>query len=312
MSSLTNSDDYQRGWKDGHSAALAGDDKDYSRMGMSWKFTIHGSKALDTYTQGYNEGYEAGIKEKNVVHKVQITNINNDSMAQQHGQDFIRELQALKNLNDYLAMLCDRLMTVNSQYKGYINVMEDTGVPIQQCKTYRDDYYVQDEQNFKQLYEKIINFDIPQIRKYIDHIAGQYQAATGQSIGSISLRNPTPSIPATPPRTAVSQSGSWQDIVVQADATANLMDFLVDQRDELKKANQEYKGYCNDMLTNGVPKQFYDHYVSNFATHNFSKINATADNLQDKDYPYLNKVFQKFISDLSAVGASHNRKPKSM
>lgn len=312
MSSLTNSNDYQRGWNDGHRAALMGKDKDYSRMGVSIKFVIHGSKALDTYTKGYNDGYESGIKEKNVIHKVQIINNDTTMSNQQTGQNFLREIEGLKNLNDFLAILCDRIMQVKSQYQGYMQVMRDTGIPVQQCDVFENTYFAVDSQNFKLLFERIVNFDLPQIKKYIEQIAGQFQQATGQSIGNINLRKPNMSTSIIQPRQAVTRTGGTQDLEKQADAGCDLMDFLVAQRDELSRSNDEYKRYCTEMLDTGVPKQMFNHYVTNYATPNMQHINKTALNMQDKNYPYLKSVFQTIVKTISSLGGNYSRNPQNM
>lgn len=60
MGSIFNSNDYQRGKKDGYDDAMAGKDMSFLKMGTSLKFAIHGSNALDTYTSGYKAGYALG------------------------------------------------------------------------------------------------------------------------------------------------------------------------------------------------------------------------------------------------------------
>ena len=54
---IFNSNDYQRGNEDGRKDAEAGRDKDYRRAGMTPKFAIYGEKVLDTYVDGYDDGY---------------------------------------------------------------------------------------------------------------------------------------------------------------------------------------------------------------------------------------------------------------
>ena len=60
-----NSNDYQRGHKDGSRDAKNGKDKNYNSSGRSMKFAIYGQKALDTYCKGYDEGYRKGCNRKN-------------------------------------------------------------------------------------------------------------------------------------------------------------------------------------------------------------------------------------------------------
>ena len=60
--SIFNSNDYNRGHRDGTKDAMNNKDKNYVRSGMSMKFAIHGKKALETYCSGYDEGYRQGCK----------------------------------------------------------------------------------------------------------------------------------------------------------------------------------------------------------------------------------------------------------
>ena len=69
---IFNGDDYKRGWNEGRKAALEGKDRNFMGMGRSWKFAIHGRVALDSYTDGYKAGYEAGLNEKNTIRKVEV------------------------------------------------------------------------------------------------------------------------------------------------------------------------------------------------------------------------------------------------
>lgn len=64
--SILNSNDYDRGFTDGYQAALEGREKNYVASGMSLKFALHGSSAIDTYVEGYDEGYRIGMREANL------------------------------------------------------------------------------------------------------------------------------------------------------------------------------------------------------------------------------------------------------
>ena len=60
---MPNSDDYNRGYRDGYADAAAGRDRDFSRSGASLKFALFGSGAIDSYNEGYKEGYRIGMRE---------------------------------------------------------------------------------------------------------------------------------------------------------------------------------------------------------------------------------------------------------
>lgn len=62
--SIFNSDDSQRGARDGEMHAEAGRDKDYSGAGLSPKFAIYGNKAMESYIEAYNLAYNTVIARK--------------------------------------------------------------------------------------------------------------------------------------------------------------------------------------------------------------------------------------------------------
>ena len=312
MSGITNGDDFQRGWNEGHKAALDGKDRDYSRMGMSWKFVFHGNSALDSYTEGYKKGYEAGINEKNVVRKVELINNNGMDYNNANAQSFQRELVALENLNNFLVQCCDRIKQVNGEFRGYITIMAETGVTEEECREFRDNYYREDEANFKAIYERISNYDLPQIRTYVELICRQFQAATGSS-PNVNLRTPDFNVASSTPRGAnTGRNTGQQDLEVQLDAICDMMDFFVNQRDELTQTIRDYERYCNDMVNSGVPTQIVEQYIPNFAQPNVNLINKTSAHIQGEDYPQMKKLYVETASSLSVLGKSPNRTPKSM
>ena len=312
MNSITNSNDYKRGWEDGHKSALAGEDKNFIWSGLSWKFVFHGSIALDSYSEGYNMGYEAGINEKNVKRKVELINKNEmDNSA--NVQNLVRELESLRNLNDFLVVqCCDRVRMVNGLFRGYIAMMADTGVPVQECKEFADKYYVADEAKFKALFDRIINYDLPQVNKYIEQIRRQFIAATGSDFGQINLKMPSTNISTTMPKGAIDRKGGPQDYEKQLDAVCDLMDFLVSQRDELQYTIRDYERYCQEMINSGVPKQIVEHYIPNFTQPNVSLINNTFAHIQESDYPQLRTLYTEIATSLGELGKSPSRTPKNM
>ena len=62
---IFNSNDYRRGHKNGSRDAKKGKDMTFNGAGKSAKFWIHGKKALDTYCDGYKEGYRTASNRKN-------------------------------------------------------------------------------------------------------------------------------------------------------------------------------------------------------------------------------------------------------
>ena len=311
MSGITNGNDYMRGWKEGHQAALDGKDKDYNRMGLSWKFVFHGDFAVSEYTKGYNNGYEAGLNEKEVVRKVELINNNNEmDYNSANLQNFVREMQALQNLNGRLVLICNRIRQVNGLFKGYLSVMKDTGVPIQECEEFAEKCYAVDERNFKSIFDRITQYDIPWIRKYMEQIQRQLAAATGMAI-PIELKSPNTNVSAIIPSNAQISAGGPQDYETQIRAICNMMNFMVDQRDEMKETLYKYQQDCDEMIRSGVPKQIVDHYKP-MAEFNWKLIENTYNHIQAEDYPQMKKVYGEIVDSLSELGKSANMVPKSM
>ena len=59
---IFNSDDYNRGFADGRKDAEEGKDRDCVKAGFSLKYAINGSDSLDSYIEGYNDGYKETIR----------------------------------------------------------------------------------------------------------------------------------------------------------------------------------------------------------------------------------------------------------
>ncbi len=59
-----NSNDYKRGYENGYSDAMAGKEKSYISSGFSLKFALHGNAAIESYNNGYDEGYRIGMRER--------------------------------------------------------------------------------------------------------------------------------------------------------------------------------------------------------------------------------------------------------
>ena len=225
-------------------------------------------------------------------------------------QSLLRELEALKALNDFLVTnICDRLSQVAGLFCGYITIMAATGVPVQECEEFISKYYLVDENNFKNLIGNIKDGDLPMIRKYIDQIVKQL-GSIGYNIGSINLRTPSQSSSSVP--NIQTQTGRVQDYVRQLNALCNFMDFLVGERNELLHTIKDYQDCCNKMLEWGVPRQVMEHYVQNFARTNVGLMNKTTAHIQTDDYVQLSGLFREIHASLTALGISYSRTPKSM
>ena len=92
-------------------------------------------------------------------------------------QSLQRELNALKGLNDFVVeRIYNRIVKVEKRFYNFVNEMEQTGIPLEICKDFRERYYVVDSNNFKTLKERITNYDLPQIKDQINRIVRQLNA----------------------------------------------------------------------------------------------------------------------------------------
>lgn len=311
---ILNGNDHQRGWTDGRNDALASRDKDYRRMGSSIKFALHGNITLETYIQGYDEGYSVGLREKNTVFKTELLLENDKNMAtsRQTAQDFERELRAIEQLNNLLVnQVCDRLIMVNARMQGFIHRMVDTGIAFQACENYKNQYYQVDAMLFQNLYNHIVQADLPQIQRYYEMIASEFEQATGSRV-SLSLRRPSSNVSPSAPRDAVTRSGGISDLEIQAEATCSFMNYLVDERDEMIQTLKDYQDRLNDMIAEGVPQQIVNHYVANYVPENVNNIKQSVAHLKSEDYPYLERILRQTVSDIKALGGNFNAALKSM
>jgi len=58
---ILNTNAYRTGFDAGIAAAESGKEKDYRSVAKSWKTWVWGSPAMDTFIQGYDEGYAKGL-----------------------------------------------------------------------------------------------------------------------------------------------------------------------------------------------------------------------------------------------------------
>lgn len=326
------SNDYRRGWEDGHQDGIHGRDKNFLRMGLSLRFWIFGGdNILQTYVEGYNEGYAHGIAERHIVHRVEPmasvfardkgidphqggtsnskdqSTVNDIDMTQT-SQDFIRELQALKDLHEFLVRFTDQeIMDKLNEYHGAIQAMIDSGVPRQQCETYINNHFQADKARYQDLLQHIVSSDLPRIQYYISEVSSHMQAATQMSLGDIRLSQPNTSPRATRPRQIISRQGDVADLIVQADAICDFGDFLRGVVTTLHNNIQTYERYCASLLDNGVPQQMYNDYVSQFASPDVQQIRRIIGGIESEDIPYLQRVLNQITQSITGLGGSYAR-----
>lgn len=230
----------------------------------------------------------------------------------QGGQNIAQEIQAVEALYNFLVDdICNQIGEVNAQFRGYINVMAETGIQEEECRQFAEKLYVVDESYFKEMYNRIVNCDLPRIKLYLEQLLKQFQAATNNNYGCLSLHVPSQaSIHA--PSEATERAGGYQDYDLQLNAICDFMDFLVQERDVLMQTIEIYQKYCNDMLAKRVPKQIVDDYVPNYARPNVANINKIIAHIQDEDYKQLSGVYAEIVSSLNDLSQSPSRTPRTL
>ena len=178
MADILNSNDYKRGFDDGKADAMAEKDKNYNRSGMSLKFAIHGSPAIDTYNKGYNAGYETAIKSKltSEVSQTQpirteiINNSNNHKINSKMADSKEFQLELAEDLKSYLHGFQERLGIIADKYK---NKYENLGnVMITEFHEEFSENYENTIKIISDLVEHINDNDIPHVEKYINWLEG--------------------------------------------------------------------------------------------------------------------------------------------
>ncbi len=196
--SIFTGNDYKRGFERGHKDALDGKDKwDFKSSlasGLSWKFAIHGTIALDTFNKGYNEGYKQGLIEKNTIKKVEVveseekiirknrnenkiySNLNQNSMTQNYEQ----QLQALNELLSFLNQFKEDLKTRMSVYNDRVYNLRQSGLTVQIADNYDANYCIPNQQVIAKLIQDIEQRDIPFVNENIAIVQQAMEVARRQ------------------------------------------------------------------------------------------------------------------------------------
>ena len=161
--SIFNSNDYKRGYDDGYSVGFSGKDKDFTRSGMSMKFVIHGGKAIDTYNQGYHDGYKKGIEDnhskanpqavkvvadetrKRQTTTTENTRVNYSTINTNFGtmaqiQQYQVQLQKLEEMVSFLRAFEEQMEQNLNGYRARVQLMYETGMPEEVMRRFESDH----------------------------------------------------------------------------------------------------------------------------------------------------------------------------
>lgn len=318
---ILNGDDYQRGFDEGKKAAIEGKDRNYVGMGMSLKFVFHGSEALDSYTAGYNRGYDVGMIQKSVISDADRSPLNIDNQINNNqidknmcsnstsGQQYLKEMEALVALYRFLVNCCDEIIEVKATYRQYVLNMASTGVTRETCQMYADQYFVEDAKYLESIYKNIIDRDLPRVRQYMQMIANSYSQSQGSSLSIPTL--PTPDTSKVGASVSSIRNINTQSLECQADALCDLLDFLIAEYISIQDTLKSYLLKCQNLEECGVPTEMCKDYAS-YAQINYNGMKTAANRLKDVDYPYVYPIFTTTTSNIAAVGNNYSRTPKGV
>lgn len=228
-------------------------------------------------------------------------------------QDIVREIEALKHLNDYLVdRVYGSIEEIESSIRKHIGVLRESGVPVQVCDYYTHfRYELKDCQNFRMIYKLIREQHLPDIRSYAEALSRQYMAAAGEWM-EVGMKVPEVSKGGTEVRGEGVYVGGAQDFSVQCHALCDLMDNLVYWMTMMKDVQAEYVSCCNNLVEMGVPKQIWSHYDAVDAKPLVALMNCPLLTDFADDYRYLKGVYDEISESLRELGVMYYRSPKGL
>ena len=176
---VLNSNDYRRGFADGQKDAEANKDPNYIRMGLSLKYVIHGSPALESYARGYNDGYREAMR-KSIVQKVEVVNTPKDKESPNTGsikdnrvinhqtssrsmnsiQSFELQIEALRKMEQLLRGTIEDLLSRMNLYNNQVHALLEEGLPTEFLEQYNEKYLEVNNQRLRSLTEEMEEADI--------------------------------------------------------------------------------------------------------------------------------------------------------
>jgi len=177
--SILNSNDYKRGHDDGYKDGFNNIDKRYFKSGLSIKFAIHGSKAIDTYNQGYNVGYEKGcydrlskpepqtVKQETSNKQTNSFSNNLKSNSMQRGID--GQIDLLQQMKQFLSNLIEQFEEVTKTQENFIRGLDSEGIDFKLLERFEDEFN-ENKAKIQNLISAIDNEQIPYTEQVIKHL----------------------------------------------------------------------------------------------------------------------------------------------
>jgi gas vesicle protein len=189
---MINTNDFDKGYKDGLEQAREGKKKNFSDFSKLRAF--FSSHALDTYIDGVNQGYKDGLREKHLVHKTApfISEEQRQQIKEQHRRQtettnrqniaaqtyrgntlnpiITNQIETLRNLKAFLNQFNENLQTGSERYQRYLDNLADQQLDAQVYERYQSEFLDETKKRIYDIIENIESNDIPYIERIIAHL----------------------------------------------------------------------------------------------------------------------------------------------
>ena len=183
--SIWNADDskrgYDLGYDDGKNGKPRHNFKAALKAGQSLKFALHGSKALDTFYEGYDAGYKKGIEDRHSkeqpqkVQQVSPTSApqttyqlsNNQYLTQKNVnvmpslQDYYVQLEQLNELVQFLNQFNEDMSNKLNEYIQRVETLKENGLPVQTANKFNVEHIAETANFIHQIKQLIEDRSLP-------------------------------------------------------------------------------------------------------------------------------------------------------
>jgi hypothetical protein len=176
---ILNSDREDEGFLEGLRQARAGEHKDHRTKGLLKAALLPFDHSHQSYMNGLNRGFEEGLKERELQHKVTFSQppspassipVTPSSTTMRDTTGY--QLDALANLQGFLDGLASTLSEAAQQYHQFVAGLGDSGMVERIVHRYEQEFMTPNLHHIRSLIDRIQSEDIPYIRREIDHMDG--------------------------------------------------------------------------------------------------------------------------------------------
>ena len=198
----------------------------------------------------------------------ELRDVRNDledylDMLEREGQSVILSIHALENTYNFLVdKCCDGLAKVQAQMTGFVESMRGAGVPTELCQRLSDEYFKTDFENFENIYSRIVENDLKFLENAIEAQENTLRCINGETV-DVDLHQPGVKQFSYQGLGSVEQNE--QVLSLQKRACGKTISYLRNRREQLAKLMNIYEEYCNAMRAGGVPVEYHEEYVHNYA-----------------------------------------------